>query len=343
MTKVIPPQQSLDSKRAEAQRPLHGESILTEERLSAMFRQRAHELLADMKKLNNWHPIVMSPFLEIGAGSVHRSAALLNHYSVEGVATDISQKSLQDTPFILKLLDYDKPPLLICCDAHAIPFLPNTFQFVFAYQMLHHFGNPIPIVNEVTRVLGNGGHFYFNQEPMDSRFRRFLRKDRWLSDPPTPLQQLGIRLGVDRIFWDKWSPEPELGMIEAKYDIDLWRATLQSLEILDIEVNGKLKIHSDLRTPRLYAWLSGIVGGNITGLCVKRTGEPVTGDFRERLMCLDCNANELVLKTGANLRCEHCGRIYPIVDNVIRMLPQELEAQLFPASASQGQSIERRV
>jgi SAM-dependent methyltransferase/uncharacterized protein YbaR (Trm112 family) len=332
MSNVVPSTQSLDSKRAEAQRPLHGESILTEERLSTMFRQRAYELLADIKKLNERHPITMSPFLEIGAGSVHRSAALLNNYPVEGGATDISQKSLQDTPFILKLLDYNQSPLLICCDAHAIPFLPNTFQFVFAYQMLHHFGNPIPIVNEVSRILGKGGHFYFNQEPMDSSFRRFLRQDRWLSDPPTLLQKVGIRLGVDKIFWDKWSPEPELGIIEAKYDMDLWRATLQSLEIVDIEVNGRLKIHSDLRKPRFRAWLSGLVGGNITGLCIKKTGEPVTSNFRERLMCLDCNTPRLVMKSNENLRCDHCGRIYPNNDGVIRMLPQELEEQLFPVS-----------
>jgi SAM-dependent methyltransferase len=301
-----------------------------------MFRQRAYELLSDIENVISHHSIVLGPFLEIGAGSVHRSAALLNKYSVDGVATDISQKSLQDAPYILKLLDYDKSPLLISCDAHAIPFLPNTFQFVFAYQMLHHFGNPIPIVEEVTRVLGKDGHFYFNQEPMDSGFRRFLRKDRWISDPPTLAQKLGIRLGVDRIFWDKWSPEPELGMIEAKYDIDLWRSTLSSLEILDIEVNGKMKIHSDLRSPRFNAWLSGLVGGNIMGLCIKRTGEIATGNFRERLMCVDCHEAHLDLKANEYLKCDHCGRIYPINDGVIRMLPKELEIELFPESAQAG-------
>jgi SAM-dependent methyltransferase len=96
----------------------------------------------------------------------------------------------------------DQAPMLISCDAHHIPFLPNSFQFVFAYQTLHHFENPIPVLAECYRVLGKGGYLFFNEEPMDSRFRRFLRGKRILSHPPTRMQQLGHHLGVEKIFWD---------------------------------------------------------------------------------------------------------------------------------------------
>jgi hypothetical protein len=33
---------------------------------------------------------------------------LINNHPVDGVATDISQKSLQDAPYVLSMLDYDQ-------------------------------------------------------------------------------------------------------------------------------------------------------------------------------------------------------------------------------------------
>ena len=47
--------------------------------------------------------------------------------------------------------------------------------FVFAYQALHHFAQPVPVIAECHRVLGQGGHLFFNEEPMDSPLRRMLR------------------------------------------------------------------------------------------------------------------------------------------------------------------------
>ena len=334
MTQSLPPKQSLSAKKAESNRPHHGESILEEKRLSDMFGQRARDLLDDVGKLVD-QKVVLDPFLEIGAGSTQRSTALINNYKISGVATDISQKSLQDSPYILKLLNYNEKPILICCDAHSIPFLPNTFQFVFAYQTIHHFQNPIPVVAECHRVLAKDGHFFFNEEPADSALRRFMRGNRLISDPLTPLQKLAQRLGVIKLFWDSGAVERSLGMTEARFDFGLWQMTLAPFEILDIEVNQKIKIHSNLRHPRLQVGLSRILGGNIRGLCIKRNGEPRSGDFRERLMCLDCQ-NQLPLKSGDQLVCEHCGRVYPITDGVIRMLPKDLEVQLHGTSPVAG-------
>jgi SAM-dependent methyltransferase len=327
--------QSLAAKKAESQRPFHGQLILDDPNVGSLFRHRAKVLLADLKALES-RGVSFSPFLEIGAGSVHRSAALINNYTAVGVATDISQRSLQDTPYTLSLLDCDQAPLLICCDAHHLPFLPNSFQFVFAYQTLHHFENPVPVLTECHRVLGQGGHLFFSEEPMDSALRRRLRGQRTFSDPLTTMQKLATRLGVHTIFWQDGAPERSLGMTEARFEIDLWRKALQPFRVVEVEVNRRFKIHSDLQKPFLNAVLSGVIGGNVKGLCQKTEGQLVAGDLHERLLCVDCSSTQLSRVDDAQLICHNCAREYPIVDGVIRMLPEQLEIELYQAGSNAG-------
>ncbi|MCP4374025.1 MAG: methyltransferase domain-containing protein [Deltaproteobacteria bacterium] len=329
MTGNVPKPQNITAKKAESQRPFHGQAVIDDPNVRSLFRGRAHAILADLNALKQ-KGVSFSPFLEIGAGSVQRSAALINNYPTKGVATDISQKSLQDTPYVLSMLDYDLSPMLISCDAHHIPFLPNSFQFVFAYQTLHHFENPIPVLAECYRVLGKDGHLFFSEEPMDSSFRRFLRGNRMLSHPPTRMQKLGYRLGVQKVFWDDGTHERSLGMTEARFDIDLWRKALETYTIIDIEINQKLKIHSNLQAPVLNSFLSGLIGGNVKGLCFKEEGEVATDNFRERLMCLDCKLAQLSRIDDKQFVCENCDRVYPITDGIIRILPKQLELELYP-------------
>jgi len=323
-----PSMQDVSAKRAESQRPFSGESIVQDQNLSSMHRERASAMLADLEMLEQRN-VSLDPFLEIGAGSVQRSAALVNNYPVGGVATDISENSLRDAPYVLSLLNYSHKPMLICCDAHHLPFLPASFQFVFACQTLHHFENPVPVAAECYRVLGKGGHFFFNEEPMDSSFRRLLRGRRMLSHPPTKLQKLGYRLGVEKVFWNDGALERSLGITEAQFDIDLWRELLRPFVIVDIEINRRLRIHCDLQEPILSSFLAGLIGGGVKGLCLKTEGEVVSGDFRKGLMCLDCNSTRLSHQED-RLVCGNCSRVYRITDDVIRMLPRELEAQLHP-------------
>jgi ubiquinone/menaquinone biosynthesis C-methylase UbiE len=44
-------------------------------------------------------------------------------------------------------------------DADALPFKPNSFDRAFVSFSLHHFSNPTGVVQEVLRVLKNGGRF----------------------------------------------------------------------------------------------------------------------------------------------------------------------------------------
>lgn len=325
-----PKPQPTSAKMAEARRPFHGNDVSDDPVIKKRFRRRAEIMLNDLQMLAR-RGIALSPFLEIGAGSVQRSAALINNYEAAGAATDISQNSLKDSPFVISMLGYDRLPMLVCCDAHHVPFLPDSFQFVFAYQTFHHFANPVPVFAECHRVLGNGGHLFFNEEPMDSSLRRFLRGDRVLSQPPTRLQKLGYFLGVQKLFWDDGDCERKAGITEARFDLELWRTSLAPFTILDMEVNQKLHIHSDLKNPKLQTVLSGLIGGNIKGLCRKDGGEAASRDFRKRLMCLDCRSTQFSERTGEILICENCSREYPITDGIIRMLPRHLDTELYPA------------
>jgi SAM-dependent methyltransferase len=284
-------------------------------------------MLVDLATLSELG-VSFSPFLEIGAGSVHRSAALINNYPVEGVATDISQHSLRDTPYVLSLLGYDRKPMLVCCDAHHLPFLENTFQFVFCYQTLHHFDNLVPVVAECYRVLGQGGHFFCNEEPMGSPLKRFLKGKRQLSHPLTRVQRLAQRFGLERIFWDDSALELSLGITEARPEIGLWREAFRPFARVTVEISRKLKLRSDLYRPFLPAFLSGVWGGNVWCLCYKAGGSPAVDDFGERLMCVDCGSSQLKSTAEDGLRCSGCDRVYLADEGVVRMLPQELEAQL---------------
>ncbi len=329
MPQQDPASQDNPAKRAEiAFRPFLGQMPLEDPRFSEMYRQRAYRALIDFKSLEG-RGVTFSPFLEIGAGGVQRSAALMNHFGADGVATDISQGALANAPAVLSLLGYKEQPTRICCDAHTLPFLPDTFRFVFAYRTLHHLGDPAPAITECHRVLGRDGHLFFTEEPLIGPLVRFLRGRRTLSDPPTRLQRWASRYRLEKVFWDDGAIERAAGIIEARYPLDQWRRALAPFQVVEVEISRRLKLRSNLEKPRLKVLLSRIVGGNIRALCLKTGGRPVTGGFRERLMCLDCGASDFSEQEGLALRCGACGRAYPVEEGIIRMLPADLEGALY--------------
>jgi uncharacterized protein YbaR (Trm112 family) len=135
---------------------------------------------------------------------------------------------------------------------------------------------------------------------------------------------------VEKVFWDDGALERSLGITEARFDIGLWREVLRPFVIVDIEINRRLRIHSDLQKGVLNSFLAGFIGGNVKGLCLKAEGEVVSGDIRKRLMCLDCNLAQLSQVEENLLVCDNCSREYPITEGIVRMLPRGLEAQLHP-------------
>ncbi len=320
--------QSLAAKLAEAERPFVGYHILASEAYAAPLRERAALALSDARALAD-RGIALSPFLEIGAGSGQRSLALQNACGATGVASDISRSALRNAPYVLSVLDYVELPLLLCCDAHRLPFLPCSFAFVFAYRTLHHLNDPEPVVAECYRVLAKGGHWFCNEEPLDTPLKRRLRGDRVLSRPPTRLQRIATRLGIERYFWDDVAVERAAGITEARFLPATWRRALRPFAHVEMEINRRLRVHTDLRRPGLSRWIAERVGGNVKALCRKEEGEALSGPPTARLMCLRCGATmHLGARDEPFLTCTACGRRYPILNGILCMLPDALETAL---------------
>jgi SAM-dependent methyltransferase len=319
--------QTLSGKQAEVARPFYGTEIIEDEHVAALHKERAETTLRQLTELAE-RGVQFTPFLEIGAGAGMRSVALANHFGADGVATEISQNSLANAPFTLSLLGYKDMPLLIACDAQHLPFLSHTFRFVFCFQTLHHFDDPDRAVAECYRVLGRGGHFYFAEEPIGGPMRRLLRGNRVRSEPLTPIQRLGARLGVEEIFWRGGALEESLGITESYFDIGVWRHALRRFSKVSAVANRRLRIKTDLRRRTPGYLLASLTGGQVKGLCVKSEGQEASGSPRDRLVCLDCGtAGPSVRET--EVLCAACGRSYPIESGILRMFPRELETKLY--------------
>lgn len=334
----LPPYQDIEAKRAESQRSFTGNRLLEPAGRADLLR-RARVTSQDLQSIQE--KATFSPFLEIGAGSGVRSLQLCQDYRAQGIVTDISPNSLRAMPAAAQVLGAVDLPERICCDSHYLPFMDNTFAFVFAYRTLHHCANPVPVVRECQRVLGRGGHFFFNEEPLTSPLRRLLRGKRELCSPSTPAQSFARKLGLEKVFWDDGKLERSLGIQEERFERRLWLKALEPFEKADLTVNSKLRLQTDLRRPWLRAFLAGWVGGNVRGLCEKQSGEAPAAQWIDRMICLDCRNPGLITEIGEGLQCAHCGRRYPLVDGIIRMLPREIEASLYGESLPRGKKRDR--
>jgi SAM-dependent methyltransferase len=323
----------LNAKRAEYSRLPFGEELIRNPQAREWFWERAGMMISDTERLRN-RSIRFTPFLEIGASSAQRSTALLNTIDLPddgrpvGAATDIAMARLAEAPMVAEVLGFKRLPSLICCDAHALPFLSDTFNFLFAYRSLHHFNNPTPVLAECYRVLGKEGVLFFNEEPLDTPLRRWLRGNRMHSSQPGFLERLGYRLGLENIFWDDGAWERAQGITEARHDMQLWKTALAPFNKVEVDVNNKLHIQSDLVHPRLNVFLSNLMGGNLRCLAWKGEGQPAGEVIEGRLMCLDCHSNRLVKNEDGDLTCQDCQRTYPLRNGVLRMFPRELDVEM---------------
>jgi hypothetical protein len=179
-------------------------------------------------------------------------------------------------------------------------------------------------------VLGKNGCLFINEEPMDSSFRQFLRGNRHLYNPPRGiLQKLAYKLRIENIFWDVRSKDKAEGKKFAHFNIELWRLVTAPFSYRDIEVNSRLRVHSNLYKPRFNVIISKIVGGNVRGILTKRDGDYAQNEFRDRLMCIECFSTSLI-RNAYSLKCSSCDREYPITHNgIIRILPKYLEQELY--------------
>lgn len=100
--------------------------------------------------------------LDIGSNTCGESE-ILNYEGHRMVATDINEIALslskkRSLKFRNQKMDY------FAIDAHNIPFMDETFDKITAIEVLHHLENLQPSLDEMFRVLKNGG-MLFTYEP----------------------------------------------------------------------------------------------------------------------------------------------------------------------------------
>ena len=139
--------------------------------------------------------VIATPYLEIGAERCQLSLVMENDLGCSGAALDISFDMLKSCEFYGEKFFKPRKPRRISADAYRLPFLSASVPFVFCYETLHHFPDPVPVVREVLRVLTPGGIFFFDEEPYRQMLRLGVFKKRGHARKPGEKDNL-----VGRIF-----------------------------------------------------------------------------------------------------------------------------------------------
>lgn len=133
--------------------------------------------------------------LQVRAGYdpwVHR--VVLQSLPPDAIILEIGAGNMSfDVPNIIRMDVTLTPYVDVVGDAHALPFLPNTFAFAFSLAVVEHLRQPFVAAQEIYNALRNGGyvynecnfvfpyhaypHHYFNmtQQGLDEVHRPFTR------------------------------------------------------------------------------------------------------------------------------------------------------------------------
>ncbi|MCP5048495.1 MAG: methyltransferase domain-containing protein [bacterium] len=303
-----------------------------------VMRERVDTTRKAMKQLQA-EGVGLSPFIEVGAERGHRSMVMVNDFGTEGFAVDLSFAQLKTLDYWMKFFDMPKAPVRVCCDVYHLPFQSGSLGFSFCYQFLHHFPGPGPVLKEIHRVL-SGGYFFFDEEPY-KRYSLKLYRRKVGNTPGTIKKYLRY---LESFIAEQYETEEEYGIIEND-DIPLseW---LESVEIFDgkrIFLQSASLFRSEMgKVSRFKVRLHKMLGGGISGLVKKEPSIPGASYGSEGLYdllgCPVCVIEDSdtgrdrgpLVKHSDHLKCDSCNVEYPIVENVLILLPISEMKELYP-------------
>ena len=279
---------------------------------------------------------VVSPYLEIGAERCQRALVMENDLGASGIAADLSFDMLRSCTHYMGEFSKEKAPFRVCCDANSLPFLSNSFPFVFCYQTLHHFPDPGPVIREILRVLSPGGHFSLNEEPFRKMLHLNLYKGKKIYSKEAA--STGRFEDILNFFFSEANcNEVGHGVIEnERITLGAWKRALSGFEEKRVKLRTIKKIESELFDPSnrikfLAAWL---FGGEIRGLC--RKAGTVQATFPAASSCLACPAcrekglESGLMRKGASFSCNACSSSYPVVADVLFLFSAGKFSELYP-------------
>ena len=147
---------------------------------------RAYENECDLIALRALLPPSGGRLIEVGAG-FGRLAGEYSHYD-EVVLLDSSPVHVAAA---LDTLGGDPRYRVLLGDAAALPFADGQFDAAVCVRVLHHFGDPAPVIAELGRVVRPGGVLvleYANKRNLKSIARRVLGRQPWSPFEPGAVQ-----------------------------------------------------------------------------------------------------------------------------------------------------------
>lgn len=176
----------------------------------------SEEIIQDVTELFKFSANILDSkrrFLDFGCGSGFLSEIVCRYSFFERViGIDISEAQVK----LYREKFSDNLAVECISDLTAIPFKANTFDMAGCYSVLHHVFDYKSVLQEVSRVLRQGGILYFDFEPtrqFQQLFSLPLKIRRKLFDkPPAMLEQLeyiaefhhNVMPGIDRDALLRW-------------------------------------------------------------------------------------------------------------------------------------------
>jgi SAM-dependent methyltransferase/uncharacterized protein YbaR (Trm112 family) len=325
-----------------ARQHVDGEAVLDDYIAKAdhdvLMRERVDTTYADMKRLQD-NGVILDPFIELGAERGQRSLVLANDFKARGFALDISFAQLKTMGYWSQFFNKPVLPVRVCCNIYSLPFQGNSLNFAFCYQFLHHFPAPAPVIKEIHRVLA-GGYFYFAEEPYKRYSLKLYRRK--TSNKPGKLRK--VLTYLESFIAHQYEVEEVHGIIENdEISLDQWLAALEIFAEKKVYLQSAASLlTSELgRVSALRIRLHRMLGGGI-GALVKKTGAVnntgETTDLYDLLGCPVC----VIAPSGAGrdraslvrhtdfFKCESCKTEYPIIEDVILLLPRPELKELYP-------------
>lgn len=340
-------QQSIDNKLGEikfrkklVEQQTEGKNYFNDEfkseEIEKIINERMEKTYEMMKKLSETG-IPLTPYIEIGAERGQRSLVMENELEASGAAVDLSFDMLKSCSYYSVKFNKSNIPFRICTDAYNLPLKSNSIPFVFCFQTLHHFPDPTPIIHEIHRVISDGGMFVFDEEPYKKKLHINLYKKRNKVYSKNERERKYIKEVLDHFFAEESCNEVDHGVIENDaISLKTWKNGLSIFNEKDIQLSSARMINTQLFSPSNYFafFLAYLIGGHISGVC-KKSGiyRGVSNNIYDLIICPCCKENNLefvLIKRNNNFSCDNCNRNYPVIEDVLILLNDDLFKNLYP-------------
>lgn len=149
--------------------------------------------------------------LEIGAGAGRNTPRYRTYQRI--VLLDYSISQLEQAQ---ARLGQNQRYLYVAGDAYHLPFVPGLFDAATMIRTLHHLADPQLALQQVRRVLKNGGLFlleYANKQNLKAILRYWFGRQEWNPFDPTPIEFAELNFDFHPKAIRRWLAENDLQLI----------------------------------------------------------------------------------------------------------------------------------